>query len=189
MYQYLILSILIVNINSQDLSMSLAHLKLSKGMEFSPTDRIRLVSIIMALRTSSLTQCVNTCMDTLPICRMFEYDLGMSECRLFEDDTTTGEIIPSANSSQIVLGMIDFKPEFFLQYGQPCSQCYDNRFLKCINATCQCSSNSYFDGTICTLKRYTRGQCNSNDECRLDYNITCLRFLQCGRKSSLLFPI
>lgn len=132
-YLCLIFIGLIINTNVQSQRINVTHFTLNKGMKFSPKDRVRSNSIIMTSRTATLTQCVKTCMNMLPICRLFEYDSDTLDCRLFEDDTTTGEIITSTSLSNSVLGMIEFKSEFFVKYGQSCSQCNENHFFKCIN--------------------------------------------------------
>ena len=78
--------------------------------------------------------------------------------------------------------MVILQSESFTNYGQPCAQCIENPFFECINNTCQCDSEAYFDGSVCQLKRFSGGQCNTNNECRTDMNISCLQFQQCGRK-------
>ena len=158
----------------------------SPGMEFSPTDRTRSESLIRQHQTSSPIQCAKVCMDLLPGCRLFENDSASDDCRLMEEDLDTGQLLPSATSGRIV-GSMELEARFYLNYAQPCSHCFGNRFLRCSNGTCQCSSNAFFDGTLCRLKRFTGAACSSAVEYRADLNLTCLRFLKCGRKSVVFF--
>jgi hypothetical protein len=180
MNRYLLLTLALVN------GQSATRFTLTNpGMEFSPTDQTRSESLISQHQTSSPIQCAQACMNLSPRCRLFEFDSAANDCRLMEEDLDTGQIVPSATSDRTV-GTMVFEAQSYLNYGQPCSHCLGNRLLRCVSGTCQCSSNAFFDGTLCRLKRYTGAACTTPLQCRTDLNLTCLRFLQCGRKSVLL---
>lgn len=177
MHSYLILLVLIGCIHSQN--MRTTFNLTSKGMQFLPAD---LVQLLGTVTSSSLTKCAFTCIMFPVQCLTFEFDSSTLQCRIFEGDLTTGQIIPSTSSSTSIVGMIELTLDMFVNHGQSCSECSYNRFLICTNATCQCHSHSYFDGFMCKLQQFTGAQCSSSAECRVDLSLTCLPFFQCGRK-------
>jgi len=179
MYRYLILIVFINCVHSQMSGVTFDFS--SSGMQLLPVDPVQLLDTITVGNESPTTQCAFACVMQLPYCHTIEFDSTTLQCRLFEADLTTAQIIPSTSLS-VSVAIIDLVPELFTGYNQPCSQCVGNRFLTCINHTCQCASNTYFDGSICKLKQFTGPACNSSDMCRTDINLTCLQFFQCGRE-------
>lgn len=177
MFHHMVFVVIVGYVHSQNLGLSFTLS--NTGMKFLPMNTIQLLDTIT---TSSLKQCAFTCGMLVSYCRAFEYDSSALQCRLVEGDSTTGQIVPSASSSNSIVGTINLIPELFTAYNQSCSQCVNNHFLTCINSTCQCISHSYFDGVMCQLQKFINATCNSTNECRSDLNLTCLQTSQCGRK-------
>ncbi|CAF4218468.1 unnamed protein product, partial [Rotaria sordida] len=88
------------------------------------------------------------------------------------------------SSSHSYIGIIELSPEHFANQGRPCLFCENSRYLTCINSTCQCQPNTYFNGLMCQSKKLLGAKCNNGTECRLDRNYTCLPRKQCGREYS-----
>lgn len=115
---------------------------------------------------------------------IFDYDSISYRCRLFKGDLeTTGSIINS-NSSTSLVGQIELSPKLFSAYSQPCSDCFDSRYLMCVNTTCDCLQHTYWTDSMCASQNLRGGQCSSSNQCRADFNYTCLQFFQCGRKKN-----
>ena len=151
----------------------------SSGFEFSPRDMSAL--FLQSISVGSVGICAETC-HSMPLCRTFDFDLLSYRCRIFQGDSdSTGSFVPSS-SSQSVVGSIALSPAQFTSFGQSCSFCQDSRYLQCINATCQCQSNTYFDGVICRSQKLLGDACLNTTDCRIDLNYTCLPRQQCGRK-------
>ncbi|CAF0894873.1 unnamed protein product [Adineta steineri] len=113
-------------------------------------------------------------------CRTFNYDIQIKHCRLYQGDIdSTGEVVPSV-SSQSVCGSIKLIMENFADYGGPCSICDGSRYLTCINLTCQCQPNTFFNGSMCRSQKLIGGGCTSDNQCRNDLNLKCLLNNQCG---------
>ena len=66
---------------------------------------------------------------------------------------------------------------------QPCSASRDNRYLQCLNNTCQCPWQTYFDGSICHSEKLLDDDRLNTTECRSDLNYVCLSHLQYGLQS------
>jgi hypothetical protein len=149
------------------------------GMKFSPNDEQALLlsdNEIDSIETCSLTCHAND------FCRIFDFDGQTNHCRLFEGDPTImGSIIASSSSLSIV-GSIQLTSDQFSSQGLPCSFCAIDRYLICINSSCQCPPRTYFDGSICRSQNIVGGQCTNDTDCRTDLNLTCLPRKQCGRK-------
>ncbi|CAF1196847.1 unnamed protein product [Adineta steineri] len=149
----------------------------SSGVEFSPKD-INAI-FLQEMRVDSTYNCARTC-HLMALCRTFDFDIASNRCRIFQGDSaTTGSIIPSSSLHSII-GSIALEPIQFTSYGQPCSLCQDSRYLQCINSTCQCQPNTYFDGSICRSQKLLGDVCINETDCRIDRNYTCLPRLQCG---------
>jgi hypothetical protein len=183
MYYHNLILIVLFNY-AHSLNMGVSFTLSSKGMQFVG---INSVQYLRNITSSSLKSCAIQCLMTLPYCHTFEFHESTQECRLIEGDLTTGNITLPTTSPDSIVGTIDLMPELFKTHGQACSFCIDNIFLKCINNTCQCASNSYFDSSVCQLQQFTGVECNSSDMCRNDLNLTCLQFFKCGRKRIFLF--
>ena len=151
----------------------------SYGLQFSPVDEQAL--FLSNTTASSLFTCAQLCHST-GRCRIFDFDGQSQRCRLFEGNITTmGSSIPSS-SSQSRVGSIKLRPEQFTNRGQLCSFCQGSRYLTCVNGTCQCYINTYYDGAICQSKKLLGDSCNTSTECRNNLNYTCLPRMQCGRE-------
>lgn len=154
------------------------------GYEFSPKDMVAL--FLESISVNSTGLCAEKC-HSMPLCRTFDFDPISCRCRIFQGDSdSTGSII-SSFSSQSVVGSIAFNPAQFISYRQSCSFCQGSRYLQCINKTCQCQSNTYFDGSICRSQKLLGGTCINTTDCRIDRNYSCLPRQQCGRKYFILF--
>ncbi|CAF1429106.1 unnamed protein product [Adineta steineri] len=147
------------------------------GLEFSPADEQALLLLDTTAR--SLLNCAQMC-EMIARCRTFNYDMQMKHCRLYQGDIdSTGEVAPSA-SSQSVCGSIKLIMENFADYGGPCSICDGSRYLTCMNSTCHCQPNTFFNGSMCRSQKLIGGGCTSNNQCRNDLNLKCLLNNQCG---------
>ncbi|UJR34289.1 hypothetical protein I4U23_021693 [Adineta vaga] len=150
------------------------------GYQFSPVNYQALV--LIELTSKSLFSCTRTCHSTSR-CRIFDYDGQAQYCRLFEGDIATmGSFINSA-SPQSRVGSLKIHQQQFINRGQPCSFCQGSRYLRCLNNTCQCQINTYFDGSICQSQKLLGAICYNTTECRQDLNYTCLARQQCGLSS------
>jgi hypothetical protein len=152
----------------------------SLGFEFSPIDEEAL--FILESNVDSIIACALTCHSTAQ-CRIFDFDDQSHRCRIFEGDIATmGSVVTSSLFARSIVGSIELHPEFFANHGQPCSYCQGSRYLTCINATCQCQSHTFFDGSMCQSQQLMGAECNDSTECRNDQNYTCLPRQQCGRE-------
>ena len=154
------------------------------GTQFFPIDEALL--LLDKVPLPSYQDCAYACHHN-DLCRVFDYDSLSQQCRLFEGDLeTTGWIGPS-NSSTLTAGDFEQLPFLFSAYGQPCTACSENRYLRCINATCSCREHTYWTGDVCASQNLYAASCTVDDQCRSDLNQTCLQFFQCGREWSFLF--
>ncbi|CAF4351192.1 unnamed protein product, partial [Adineta steineri] len=100
-----------------------------------------------------------------PSCHALDYDSASKRCRLFEGDLTTGSIVSSTSATSIV-GIVELFPSLFVKtHNQSCETCQDSRYEICSTTTntCQCRSNSYWDGSICALQLFTNDTCSQID--------------------------
>lgn len=164
-----------------DASASQSYWSLSSpGLVFKPKDEQAL--FISQTFTDSKVKCAFSCHSTID-CRIFDYDASSRRCRLFEGNVEVmGGLTGNTSYPQSVVGSIELNAELFGAHGQPCSSCQQNRFLSCINGSCQCPSRTYFDGSICQSQKVLGNRCVNATECRQDLNYTCLPRQQCGRE-------
>ena len=113
-------------------------------------------------------------------CRTFDYDQLSLICRLFEGEFSTGTVLnnPTSLSSSRIGGILYDTTDTLQQYSsynQSCDQCGIgvNRYLQCINNTCQCPPHTYWNGQMCLNQVYNGSQCNYSSACRQDFNLTC----------------
>lgn len=150
--------------------------------EFAPIDEdARLLDIYSFSKDK---QCIYACHSNY-LCRIFDYDFNSYQCRLFQGDLETTGIIIISNSSISLVGQIKLNSELFSAYGSPCSACFNNRYLTCINSICDCPQYTYWTGSMCASQNLRGGQCSNSSQCRADLNDTCLQFFQYGRKINL----
>ena len=154
------------------------------GTQFFPIDETLL--LLDTVLVPSYQDCAYSCHQNA-LCRVFDYDSLSQQCRLFEGDLETTGLIGPSNSSTSTAGDLEQLPFLFSAYGQPCSACSGDRYLRCINATCSCQEHTYSTGNVCASQSLYAGSCTTADQCRSDLNQTCLQFLQCGRKLSFPF--
>lgn len=148
------------------------------GFEFITYDS---QALILAEISQSMLTCIQKC-NLIAHCRTFNYDTVIKYCRLYEGDAdTTGSIVASL-SSYLLYGSIRLLPQDFINYGHSCASCPQNRYLTCVNSTCQCQIHTYFDGFVCRSQKFNGSQCSSNIECRQDLNFTCSSNNQCSSK-------
>ncbi|CAF4069866.1 unnamed protein product [Adineta steineri] len=112
-------------------------------------------------------------------CRTFDYDRSSLVCRLFESEYSTGTILTNSSSLTSRIGAILYNTtatsQFYSVYNQTCDQCStgSNRYLQCINNTCQCPLYTYWNGQKCLNQVYKGSNCSSKLSCRQDLNLTC----------------
>ena len=152
------------------------------GTEFSPIDEDAVLLGIYSYLTNK--KCMEACHFNC-FCRIFDYDPISYRCRLFEGDLETVGFIVNSNTSRSFVGQIQLSPMLISAYGQPCSTCYGNRYLTCVNGTCNCLRHTYWTGSICASKNLRGRPCSTANQCRADLNHTCLQFFQCGRKENI----
>jgi len=149
------------------------------GFEFSPIDEQAL--FLLESNANSIMSCFQTCHLTAQ-CRIYDFDDQSHRCRIFEGDIATMGVVVASTSSLSRVGSIELRPELFANEGQPCSFCQGSRYLRCINDTCQCQPNTFFDGSMCQSQKLLGSECINSTECRNDLNYTCLPRQQCGRE-------
>ena len=144
---------------------------------FQPRNPIELLGIFPNVRSHLryAMHCNQSCR-----CRTFDYDQSSLVCRQFEGEFSTGTVLNnSTSSSPSRVGSIRYTTTDVLQqysaYTQSCGQCgIDvNRHLQCINNSCRCPPNTYWNGQICLNQLYNGSSCNCSSECRQDLNLTC----------------
>ncbi|CAF1327024.1 unnamed protein product [Adineta steineri] len=139
---------------------------------FQPQDSIQL---LIETTFESQILCAFAC-NQQPSCHAFDSDSASERCRLFEGDLTTGSIVSSTSATSIV-GIIELFPSLFVKtHNQSCETCQDSRYEICspTTNTCQCRSNSYWDGSICALQLFTNNTCSQINSCRKGQNLTCV---------------
>jgi len=99
-------------------------------------------------------------------CRTFDYDSSSRVCRLFEGALETGYTVSAVPTSRV--GSVQYFSIFFNAFQQPCSQCTENRYLTCLNNTCQCPLHSFWNGSQCENQRYENESCLNDEWCRND---------------------
>ncbi|CAF4490280.1 unnamed protein product, partial [Didymodactylos carnosus] len=148
---------------------SLIHLD-DFGTSFAPADPIELINTISV---SSQIGCAQTC-NVNSLCRTFDYDTLSKRCRLFEGEITTGKVNRSAAiPSTSRVSSIAYTQQLYLAYNQTCDQCQINRYLLCVNQTCQCPPHTYWNAWMCLNQGYNGSLCQNDEWCRTDKNITC----------------
>jgi len=136
---------------------------------------------MLTLNVISLCKCIQICYSD-PRCRTFDYAHSSSRCRLFDGDISTGGMINSSSNDSVV-GFFYMISEYFVAFNQSCEACAGSRYLQCVDGTCQCPVNTFFNGSICQSALFSGAACSlSANMCRADVNLTCLSSLQCGRK-------
>ena len=124
------------------------------------------------LYTDSFGECAQWC-NTDPLCRSFDYNFDPRHCRFFQVEPTEDQIgyNPSFSSQ---LGYVEHLPEFYGSFSQSCDKCTNNRYLVCISGTCQCTWNTFWNGTACQKQKYAAQVCAGNQQCRDNpYGLTC----------------
>ncbi|CAF4574497.1 unnamed protein product, partial [Didymodactylos carnosus] len=112
----------------------------------------------------------------------FDYDTLSKRCRLFEGEITTGKVNRSAAiPSTSRVSSIAYTQHLYLAYNQTCDQCQINRYLLCINQTCQCPPHTYWNAWMCLNQGYNGSLCQNDQWCRTDKNITCSSSNFCGQ--------
>jgi hypothetical protein len=105
-------------------------------------------------------------------CRTFDYDSSSRVCRLFEGALETGYTVSAAPTSRV--GSVQYLSIFFNAFQQPCSQCTEDRYLTCLNNTCQCPLHSFWNGSQCENQRYENESCLNDEWCRHDpFGLVC----------------
>jgi len=143
----------------------------SIGFEYQPQNSIQLI----ATKTIQRKILCSVACNQLTSCRTFDYDLVSQRCRLFEGDSTTGSIISSSSSTSVV-GTVYISSNLYSSvHNQPCQICQQDRYEVCsINtSSCQCPSNTYWNGFVCALQLFLNDSCGPLDICRSDLNLTC----------------
>ena len=179
MAQYLVLMLfLVIHVSLQQQSQlfeSSIHLT-EFGTAFQPPNPIELLGTFANVR--SLLRCAMQCNENRR-CRTFDYDRSSLVCRQFESDFSTGTVLKNSTLSSSRIGSIRCNTTDALQqysaYNQSCDQCGIgiNRYLQCINSTCQCPPNTYWNGELCSNQLYSGSTCMSSSQCRQDFNLTC----------------
>ena len=156
----------------------------AKGYEFLPVNHIAFLDQFNCL---SFHSCAKACNFNFR-CRTFDYDTMSQQCRLFEDESFTDQIILS-NSQFSRVGSILYAPALYPQgvFNYPCDNaCMLNRYFLCdptLN-TCQCPINTFWDGQVCQNMRYLHAQCSMDTQCRQgpsNTSVICEQATMCGQ--------
>ena len=156
----------------------------SPGLLFSPIDLSAL--FLLSNTLPSLLSCACLCHSNGQ-CHIFDYDPQSRQCRLFQGDIATMGSLTMSPSLQSRVGSMKIDASQFLSFGQACSSCVGSRYLRCVNSTCQCPMNTFFDGLICQSQKLMGDRCGNNSECRSDLNHTCQLSMKCGGKMTSKF--
>ncbi|CAF4147778.1 unnamed protein product [Rotaria socialis] len=144
------------------------------GTAFQPRSPIEILS--SSSQIQSLFRCAMQCNQNRQ-CRTFDYNYLPLVCRLFEGELSTGNILYNiTSSSRIGAILYDVTIQSYSSYGQTCEQCGMgiNRYLQCINDTCQCPPDTFWNGQMCLNQLYNGSNCNySLPSCRQDLNLSC----------------
>ena len=146
------------------------------GTVFQPRNPIEWLGI--STNVHSMVECAMQCNQNRQ-CRTFDYDQSSLVCRLFEGEFSTGTVLNNSTLSSSRVGSIVYDTTDTLQsysaYNQNCDKCGNgiNRYLQCINNSCQCPPNTYWNGQMCLNQLYNRSICNYPLDCRQDLNLTC----------------
>jgi hypothetical protein len=146
------------------------------GTAFQPRNPIEVLGIFS--NVPSLLQCAIQCNQNRQ-CRTFDYDQSSLVCRQFEGEFLTGTVLNNSTLLSSRIGSILYDTtdtlQFYSSYNQTCDQCGIgiNRYLQCINNTCQCPPNTYWNGQMCSNQLYKGAICNYSSACRPDLNLTC----------------
>ena len=137
------------------------------GTVFQPRNPIELLGI--SSNVGSILQCAMQCNQNRR-CRTFDYDQSSLVCRLFEGEVSTGTVLSNSTLSSSRVGNIRYSTTDTLQsyasYNQTCDQCGIgvNRYLQCINNSCRCPPNTYWNGQICLNQLYNGSSCNYSSD-------------------------
>ena len=147
------------------------------GVQFQPRHPLELLSVLFA--SPSILRCSIQC-NRNRRCRTFDHDQSSRVCRLFEGEFLTGTLISNTTLLSSRVGAVRFNTSQVLQayssYNQTCDRCSSgaNRYLQCVNNTCQCPVNTYWNGELCLNQVYNGSNCSSAfASCRTDLNLTC----------------
>jgi hypothetical protein len=135
--------------------------------------------LLLTLSNSqSLMRCLMQCNQNLQ-CRTINYDQSSQMCQLFAGELSTGTLINNASLPFARVGAVRFNTESVSQsytsYNQTCDRCTSgkNRYVQCWNSTCQCPSQTFWNGQMCQNKMYNGSSCLVSTACREDLNFTC----------------
>ena len=147
------------------------------GTTFEPRNQVELLRTLSNVQ--SLIRCSMKCNQDRQ-CRTFDYDQSSQICRLFEGEFSTGTVITNVSLSSSRVGAIRYNTtetkRSYSPYNQTCDQCSQgtNRYLQCVNNTCQCPTNSYWNGEMCLNQLYEKAACPYGSvSCRQDLNLSC----------------
>ncbi len=144
------------------------------GTDFNPANSVELLTTVSKIR--STLQCYMQCHLNFQ-CRTFVYKSETQECSLYEGSINTGSVVATASGgTPSIVGGIIYTPELFISYGLACDQCASSRYLKCVNNTCQCLPNTFWNGTMCLNQVYYGQTCATyQGSCRqADLSLICL---------------
>ena len=161
----------------------LAFVRIAHGLQSAqftlsaPGIGFRSANAIEDLSTSliigSVISCAALCLRDIQ-CRTFEFDAQSQTCRLFEGFVDTGTLL-TAVSATTVVGWINVQPSMFYWYNATNDRCVDNRFLSNNDPSglCQCSMNTFWNGSMCLNQRYAGDVCVNSHWCRSDLALSC----------------
>lgn len=141
----------------------------SSNEEYQPSHPS--ILILQAASVESLSRCTTLCHSN-PRCRIMDYDHSSKQCRLFQGDLTTGQIVSSSSSTSRV-GAIQLSAEQYSSYNQSCDHCENNRELLCQNQLCQCPPETLWNGSMCRPQLFLGANCSRTEMCRQALNYTC----------------
>ena len=147
------------------------------GSKFQPRNLNELLNTFSSTR--SWLQCAIMCNRNRQ-CRTFDYDQPSLICRLFEGEFSTGTVLEDSALLTSRIGAIIYDisvaPQLYSSYDQTCDHCSigRNRYLQCIDNTCQCPIHTFWNGQLCLNQLYNGSNCSSSaSSCRQDLNLTC----------------
>ncbi|CAF0976952.1 unnamed protein product [Adineta ricciae] len=143
------------------------------GTEFIPMDNS--FPPLLTFQAKSFIRCGLQCNIRID-CRVFDFDVDSQQCRLWGADLTAGTISLSSSKPRSSVGSVKLSPNIYANsHNQSCDKCFQSRYEICNmnSSTCQCPSNTFWNGLVCQSQLFQNQICAQADACRSDLNLTC----------------
>ena len=168
--------ILLANLILGQIETPQSHIVMSEsGYYFQP--KAQMTEWLADMYVSTLEECTRRC-NANYLCRTFDYNSEPNWCRLFEVESSPGQII-NDQSLPSQVGQVQLLSDLYQAFNQSCDYCVTNRYLTCRSAICQCPWKTFWNGLFCEKQRYAGDSCTSDTQCRTDYEWACVQTKVC----------